>query len=210
MIPLPPDWELYIERHSLPLPEILDEIERETYLKTTYPQMLSGKIQGALLHFLVRLIRPKRILEIGTFTGYATVAMASAMPSEAVLDTVDLDDVTASMAQSFFDRTPWKDRIRLHRMAAQDFLENHTETYDFIFLDADKENYPLYYDLLKPLLSPGGLWVTDNVLWNGKVLAPDDPASLAIHTFNTKAASDPDMEQIILPIRDGLMLLRKI
>jgi len=210
MISLPPDWEMYIERHSSALPEILDEIERETYLKTTYPQMLSGKIQASFLHFTVKMNRPLRILEIGTFTGYATIAMASAMPPDAVLDTVETDETIAAMAQRFFRRTPWHDRIHLHLMPAKTFLAHARPLYDFIFLDADKENYPLYYDLLKPLLSPGGLWVTDNVLWSGKVLSPADPASRAIHRFNEKAAADPETEQIILPVRDGLMLLRKV
>jgi len=210
MIFLPPDLEKYIEDHSLKLPSVLDEIERETYWKTPYPQMLSGKIQASFLHFMVKMIRPRRILEIGTFTGYTAVAMASAMPPQCVLDTVEIHETTASMARNFFSRTPWKNRIRLHVESASEFLKKAKGPYDFIFLDADKENYPLYYDLLKPLLSSDGLWITDNVLWNGKVLQPRDAASRAIDAFNRKAAEDPETEQMILPIRDGLMLLRKI
>jgi len=210
MITLPPDWEMYIERHSVRLPPILDEIERDTYLKTTYPQMLSGKIQAAFLHFMVKMIRPARILELGTFTGYATVAMASAMPPHAVIDTVEIDGRTAEMAATYFARTPWHDRIRLHRTAAEEFLKNRLPAYDFIFLDADKENYPLYFHLLKPLLSPRGLWITDNTLWNGKVLSPTDPASIAIHRFNEAATHDPQLLPLLLPLRDGLMCVMKL
>ncbi|NPA43451.1 MAG: methyltransferase [Chlorobi bacterium] len=208
MMTLPPDLERYIEQFSAPLPPILDEIERDTWLKTPYPQMLSGKIQAGLLGFLTGLVRPRRILEIGTFTGYATLAMASAMPPDAMIDTVESDPVTAEMARSYFERTPWNDRIRLHLMPAARFLEKVREPYDLIFLDADKENYPLYYKLLKPLLSPRGLWITDNVLWSGKVLAPRDPASRGIHYFNELVARDKDLTQTIVPVRDGLMLIR--
>jgi predicted O-methyltransferase YrrM len=208
MLKLPLDWEIYIERHNSPLPSILDEIERQTHLKTVYPQMLSGKIQASILHFLTAFTRPSHILEIGTFTGYATIAMASALNENAVIDTVESDETAASMAQNFFDRTPWKNRIRLIQGNALEIIPNLPHTYDLIFLDADKENYPAYYKLIKNRLAPGGLWITDNVLWNGKVIYPDDRQARAIDRFNTLVMHDPDLEQIIIPVRDGLMLTR--
>ncbi len=208
MIKLPLDWEIYIEKHSSPLLEILDEIERQTYLRTTFPQMLSGKIQAGFLHFLVKLLRPDRILEIGTFTGYATIAMASALPDHAVLDTIEADETTAAMASEFFKQSPWKNKIKLHLENAEQFLRHTSLKYDFVFLDADKENYPKYYRLIKPLLNPGGLWITDNVLWSGKVLNPGDGQAQAIDRFNKLVNEDSGLENYLLPIRDGLMLIK--
>ncbi len=210
MITLPQDWEMYIEQINSPLPEILDEIERETHWKTTYPQMLSGKIQASVLHFLAGLIRPVSLLEVGTFTGYATLAMADAMPENAKLLTLEKNPANASLAKSFFDKFERSGQIELITGDAVSFLQNDTRRYDFIFLDADKENYPVYFDLLKPKLIPGGLWVTDNVLWNGKVLNPgNDREAKSIAVFNEKVKNDPDLIKIILPVRDGLMVIRK-
>ncbi len=208
MIHLPLDWEMYMEKYQPGLPEILDRIERDTHLKTTYPQMLSGKIQAGILHFLVKMIQPEKILEIGTFTGYATLAMASALKPESVIHTLEIDSKVARMAKTFFDQTPWNNQIELFETSAAEFLSQTSHMYDFVFLDADKENYPLYYELIKTKLSPQGLWITDNVLWSGKVLNPQDEQSKAIALFNEKIRLDPDLEQVFLPVRDGLMLIR--
>ena len=209
MIILPQDWEYYIEQLNSPLPEILDEIERATYWKTTYPQMLSGKIQASILYFLVKMIRPANILEVGTFTGYATVAMADAMPVNSKLVTLDKNPHNLVIAQSFINKFRRSDDIEIIEGNALDFLEHDARTFDFIFLDADKENYPLYFDLLKEKLNPGGLWVTDNVLWNGKVVNPgNDREAQSIALFNHKVKNDHDLEKVVLPVRDGLMLIR--
>ncbi len=209
MITLPLDWELYIEKHTAPLPEILDEIERQTYLKTTYPQMLSGKIQAGLLHFLIKLSRPQKVLEIGTFTGYATIAMASALNEKAEIDTVENNEMMAEIARNFIEKSPWHNRITLHPADAVDFLKQTRNKYDFVFLDADKENYPVYFELIKPLLNPGALWVTDNVLWSGKVLNPSDKQTEGIAVFNRRITEDNTLENYLLPVRDGLMLAIK-
>ncbi len=208
MINLPPDWESYIEARNLPLHPLLDELERETHWRTPYPQMLSGKIQAAVLHFLVRLTDARRILEVGTFTGYATLAMAQALPDDGKITTIEHNAETLELARRYFERSGLAKRILIRQGDALDILGRMDTPFDFIFLDADKERYPQYFPLLKKLLAPGGLWVTDNVLWSGKVLNPSDGQARGIAGFNDLAARDPDLEQVILPLRDGLMLLR--
>ena len=209
MIILPPEWETYIEAHNMPLLPLLDELERETHWRTPYPQMLSGKIQAAVLHFLVRLTGAQRILEVGTFTGYATLAMAQALPDSGKIITLEHNAETLDIARRYFERSGLDGKIHVRQGDALETLQKIDGTFDLIFLDADKERYPQYYPLLKKLLAPGALWITDNVLWSGKVLDPSDGQARGIAAFNKLAANDPAIEQVILPLRDGLMLLRK-
>ncbi len=209
MMHLPPEWEKYIESVNLPLSPLLDELERETHWRTPYPQMLSGKIQAALLHFLVRLTGARRVLEVGTFTGYATLAMAQALPEDGQIITLEHNAETLGIAQGYFERSGLARKIHIRHGDALETLQKIDGSFDFIFLDADKEHYPQYYPLLKNLLTQRGLWVTDNVLWSGKVLNPSDAQARGIATFNKLAANDPAIEQVILPLRDGLMLLTK-
>ena len=208
MIGLPPDLKAYIEDHNLRLMPLMDELERETHWHTPYPQMLSGKTQAAILYFLVRLTGARRVLEVGTFTGYATLAMAQALHHEGRIVTIEHNSETLEIARKFFKKSGLNDKIDILQGDALDVLTTMDPFFDFIFLDADKERYPQYYPLLKKLLAPAGLWVTDNVLWSGKVLAPSDEQTRGIATFNEIAANDSSIEQVILPLRDGLMLLR--
>ncbi len=209
MYSLPFDIQEYVERFQPELPEILDEIERQTHLQTSYPQMLSGKIQAGLLYFLTKLMGAREILEIGTFTGYSSIAMAAATDEKARVTTIEQDEKNLLLARSFIEQSGMKDKITVLEGNATDILPSLNRPFDFIFLDADKENYPLYYKLLKPLLKKKGLWVTDNVLWNGKVLSPQDEASRGIARFNELVQKDKELENYLLPIRDGLMLIRK-
>jgi len=207
---LPPDWEKYIESLLPALPPVLDELEKYTYWHTPYPQMLGGKIQAALLHFLVQLTGSRRILEVGTFTGYTTIALAAALPPGGLVESIDLNERNLAIARRFIRQAGMRDRIRLHRADALELLPALQGPYDFIFLDADKEHYPEYYRLLKPLLKKDGLWAVDNVLWNGQVIKPGkNPQAAGIARFNEAVKNDPQLEQTVVPLRDGLMLIRK-
>jgi len=209
MIHLPPEWEKYIESVNLPLSPLLDELERETHWRTPYPQMISGKIQAALLHFLIRITGAQRVLEVGTFTGYATLAMAQALPEDGQIITLEHNEETLAIAQRYFDLSGLAGKIHIRQGDALEILQGLDGAFDFVFLDADKERYPQYFPVIKQRLAPGGLWVTDNVLWSGKVITPTDPQSRGIARFNRMAAGNKELEQVILPVRDGLMLLRK-
>ena len=209
MIPLPFELENYAEEFTSFLPPVLDEIERQTFLKTTYPQMLSGRIQAGLLHFLIRLTRAEHVLEIGTFTAYSSIAMASALTKGGKIITLEIDEKNTLLAKEFIKKSGFERQIELIQKNAIEYLSGLSEKFDFIFLDADKENYPEYYRLIKPLLKENTLWVADNVWWSGKVLNPRDEASQAIAEFNRLVKNDKDLVGYFLPLRDGLMLIQK-
>ena len=209
MYQLSPEIERYIEEMSSSLPGFLEELERATYWETPYPQMLSGPIQAGILRFLVALVQPAKILEIGTFTGYATLAMASALPEGGRILTIDNNPENLHIFRRFLPECKNRSAIEIIEEDAVSFLQRTDQKFDFVFLDADKENYPEYYRLIKPLLNPDGLWITDNVLWSGKVLDPKDEQSRAIARFNRMVREDPDLLAQILPIRDGLLLIRR-
>ncbi len=209
MYQLPPEIERYIEEMSSPLPGFLEELERATYWETPYPQMLSGPVQAGILRFLVATVRPQKILEIGTFTGYATMAMTSALPEGGRIFTVDNNPENLHVFRRFLPGCTNRSAIEIIVEDAVSFLQRTNQKFDFVFLDADKENYPEYYRLIKPLLNPGGLWITDNVLWSGKILDPKDEQSRAIARFNRMVREDPDLLAQILSVRDGLLLIRR-
>ena len=194
------------------------ELERATHQRTVHPQMLSGQVQGRFLEMMVRMLRPRRILEIGTFTGYSALSMAAGLEAEGVIDTIEADDEQEEFIRSFFDRSPYGDRIRLHIGSALQVAPTLPHTYDLVFIDGDKREYPAYYAMLmgdgvqgRPLVHSGSFLLADNILWSGKGAAPGhtpDPHTKAILAFNRMVHDDSRTENVILPLRDGLNLIR--
>lgn len=205
--------EKYIRAMSAPEGELLGELTRVTNQSTVHPQMLSGHIQGKFLEMLVRMIRPRRVLEIGTFTGYSAISLAAGLDEGAMLDTVEADDEHQELIRSFLDRSGYGDKIRLHIGNALEVVPSLRETYDLVFIDGDKREYPAYYRMLMEgtLVHPGSWLLADNILWYGKVSEPEkytDPHTKAIVEFNRMVCSDERVENVILPLRDGLNLIR--
>ncbi|MFR2524354.1 O-methyltransferase [uncultured Alistipes sp.] len=209
--------ERYLHAHSSPEPELLAELDRETHRRTVQPRMLSGHLQGRLLELLVRMIRPRAVLEIGTFTGYSALALAAGLDDDATLDTIETDDELQELAQSFFDRSEHGHKIRLHIGSALELAPRLGRRFDLVFIDGDKREYPAYYRMLmgdgggKPLVGSGAVLLADNILWSGKVIGPvarNDRHTQAVLEFNRTVADDPRVENVILPLRDGLSVIR--
>ncbi|MDR2885743.1 MAG: O-methyltransferase [Rikenellaceae bacterium] len=208
--------ELLIERYasevSTPQDALLEELERATFLRAVHPQMLSGHLQGKLLEMLVRMIRPRSILEIGTFTGYSALCMAAGLDENATIDTIEADDELQPLVQSFFDRSPHGAKIRLHIGSALDIAPKLGRTYDMVFIDGDKKEYPAYLEMIMAgLVHPGSWILADNILWYGKAAeepAAGDRQTKAIREFNHRVADDTRLENVIVPVRDGLNLIR--
>ena len=204
--------ERYIREHSEPESDVLRWITRETFLRTHYPRMLCGPVQGRLLTLLVQVTGARRVLEIGTFTGYATVCLASGLPEDGVVDTYEIDEERESLIREGISRAGLSGRINLH---IGDFLKadlNEDETYDLVYIDGNKLEYPAYLQRIVPILKSGGLILADDTLWDGKPFAetvPEDAQTRGICRFNELAAADPHLEAVILPLRHGLTLLRK-
>lgn len=207
--------EQYLQAHSSIPSEELRWIEHQSYVRTNYPQMLSGPIQGELLKLLVELSGAKRILEIGSFTGYSCACMALGLPEDGTLDAFEINDELEDLMREGWERVGVSDKIKLHIGDAAQLLREHESEslpYDLIFVDANKRQYCEYYTLLLPLLRPGGLLIVDDVLWDGKVYAEtiaQDAQTQGIYKFNDMLASDPRMESVMLPLRDGITLARK-
>ena len=203
----------YVVQHSQEEPQLLKDLTRETHLKVLQPRMLSGPLQGRFLSLLAKLLSPKRILEVGTFTGYATLCLAEGLPKEGIIDTLDKNEELVDFQRSYFDRSPWGNQIHQHLGNALDIIPQLNSTYNLIFFDADKKNYLNYLPLLLPKLNSGGLLLSDNVLWSGKVLEAtqkNDEDTKILKAFNQELASHPALETVLLPLRDGLTLSRKI
>ena len=209
--------ERYIHDFSAPEEELLRELDRETHLRVVAPRMLSGHIQGRLLEMIVRMVQPRRVLEIGTFTGYSALAMAAGLEPDAVLHTTEPDDELEELARSFFDRSPHGRKIRLHIGSALDIAPTLGEEFDLVFVDGDKREYPAYYRMLmgdggsRKLVHAGTVLIADNILWSGKVVGPvahNDHHTQALLEFNRLVAEDPRVENVIVPLRDGLNLIR--
>jgi caffeoyl-CoA O-methyltransferase len=212
MIPIvPAPIDAYCLAHTTPAEPLLDELATYTRAHCKLPQMLTGPVEGALLRMLVQVSGARRVLEIGTFTGYSALSMAAGLPDDGKLITCELDPDHARIAQSFFDRSPQRGKIRLQIGAALDTLRALPDDtlFDFVFIDADKENYLAYYETVLPRLRRGGLIAADNTLWSGKVLDPKEKSDLAIVAFNRHVHNDPRVEHTLLSIRDGVMLIRK-
>ena len=203
----------YISDMSSPQGELLHELERETYLRVINPRMISGHIQGKLLEMLVRMLRPKRILEIGTFTGYSALSMAAGLEEGAIIDTCEVDDELEALAQSFFDRSPHGHKIKMHIGSALELAPKMGKQFDLVFIDGDKREYPAYYNMLmdKGLVHSGSIMLADNILWYGKVVQPvahNDRHTEALIEFNRMVVEDDRVESVILPLRDGINIIR--
>lgn len=204
--------ERYIRENSTPQGEVLEWLERESWLRTSHGRMVAGPEVGALLNLLVRELCPRRVLELGTFTGYSTLWMASALPEGGRLDTLEINDELEDLIREAFRRAGVADRVRLVIGDALDVLPMVDETYDLVYIDANKRDYVAYYQEVINLVRPGGLIVADNVLWDGKVCAgepPRDQQTRGILAFNDLVAGDTRVENFILPLRDGLNIIRK-
>jgi caffeoyl-CoA O-methyltransferase len=189
---------------------LLQRIDRETHLKVLMPRMLSGHYQGRVLSMLSKLITPKRILEIGTFTGYATLCLAEGLDDEGVLYTLDINEELEDRVRGYFAESPHGSKIKYILGDATQTVNDLNEVFDLVFIDADKKNNGTYYDLIFDRVRPGGLIIVDNVLWSGKVLTNhQDKDTRNISTFNDKVAADDRTEKLILPVRDGLFIIRK-
>ena len=207
----------YLREHStLPSPA-LEWIQKQTHIRTNFPRMLSGPVQGELLKMLVSLTGAKRILEIGSFTGYSTVCLALGGGEDCIVDALEINDELEELMREGWYKAGVSGRIRLHLGDACETLGRLAgepgREYDFVFMDANKREYCKYYELLMPLLRPGGLIVADDVLWDGKVYAesvPSDAQTQGLLEFNRRVAEDPGVETVMLPLRDGLLLIRKL
>ncbi len=205
--------EKYIHEHSSAEDSLLHELDRQTHLRVLNPRMISGHIQGKLLELIVKMFRPKNVLEIGTFTGYSALCMAAGLEDDAVIDTCEVDDELESLAQSFFDRSPYGDKIHLHVGSALDVAPKLGKQFDLVFMDGDKREYPAYYDMLMDggLLHSGSVILADNILWYGKVVQPvahNDHHTQALIEFNRRVKEDERVESVILPLRDGINIIR--
>lgn len=201
----------YAAAHSTPPPRLLEKIANETRTSMSDHGMMVGPLEGRLLEFLVHLSGARRVLEIGTFTGYSALSMAAALPPDGTIVTCEIDPHTAAMARRHFAASPWADRIRLKVGPALGTLAGIEGPFDLVFVDADKENYRNYYEAVLPLLADGGVIAVDNVLWSGRVLdeADDSPATRAIVEFNDFVGADPRVVCVMLTVRDGVTLIRR-
>ena len=206
-----PEMDRYLENHASPEPEILKRLRRETYQKTTQPHMISGYQQGRLLSIISKILNPKNVLEIGTFTGYATLCMAEGLAPDGKIITLDVNEDLAYLPKKYFDESEFSSQIDFKIQDAKEFLKNTNEVFDLVFIDADKENYVEYFHLIKQKTKSGSMIMFDNVLWYGKVLEgnPKQLSTQKIRELNDLAAKDEDFENVILPLRDGVNLLRK-
>lgn len=206
-----PEMDRYLENHASAEPTILKKLRKETYQKTTQPHMISGYQQGRLISILSKMMQPKNILEIGTFTGYATLCLAEGLAKEGKITTLDVNEDLAYLPQKYFDESEFSAQIDFKIQDAKVFLKETNEIFDLVFIDADKENYVEYFKLIKPRLKSGSVVMFDNVLWYGKILEenPKMKSTQNIKELNDLVAQDEDFENLILPLRDGVNLMRK-
>ncbi|MGA0430805.1 MAG: O-methyltransferase [Flavobacteriaceae bacterium] len=201
----------YAEKHSGDEPPLLVQLRRATHQKILQPRMLSGALQGRLLALLAQLKQPKSILEVGTFTGYATLCLAEGLAADGSLDTIDKNEELSDFQRFYFDQSPFGKQIVQHLGDALEIIPKLAGPFDLVFLDADKKNYLNYLELLLPKMNSGALLITDNVLWSGKVLSKPDPKDLdtiVLAQYNQRIASDPRLETVMLPFRDGISVSR--
>lgn len=212
MIDLTYAIEEYLEQHATPMDEVLHELYRETHLHAMNPRMASGPVQGRFLQLLCQLMQPKKVLEIGTFTGFATICMARGMGSDGLLTTIEANEEYEGVIRKYLAKAAVADRVRLIIGDAKEVIPTLEGGFDMVFIDADKISYPSYYDLVIEKLNPGGVILADNVLWEGKVLnvGTKERDTKAIQAFNDKVQNDPRVENVLLPLRDGLMMIRKL
>lgn len=206
------DLEKYILEHIDAEDSVLHELDRYTHINVLRPRMLSGHLQGSILKMICRMIQPQLALEIGSFTGYSAISMIKGMPTTAHLHTIEVNDELESTLKSFFAKAEVENQLTLHIGKALEVIPTLPNNFDLIFIDGDKREYPQYYEAVFNKLNPGGFIVADNVLWGGKVTEPnmpDDAYTKGIMDFNQLVAQDKRVEKVILPLRDGLTLIRK-
>ena len=209
---LPPEIDEYCDNHTSPEPELLKQLTRETHQKILQPRMLSGHFQGRLLSMISKILHPENILELGTYTGYSALCLAEGLKSNGVLHTIDINEELYDFQKKYFEASEYNKQIRQHLGNALEIIPQLDMKFDLVFIDADKPNYPTYFNLIIDKINPGGILLTDNVLWSGKVteeVKEDDESTKALITYNKMIAEDSRLETILLPIRDGLSLSRK-
>lgn len=210
---LPETIAQYAEAHTEPESDLLAQLNRETWATVLQPRMLSGHLQGRFLSLISHLVQPKNILEIGTYTGYSALCLAEGLAPNGHLHTIDINEELALIVKKYVHLAGFEDLITHHIGDALQIIPTLPQTWDLVFIDADKENYGAYFDLVVEKVHPGGLIIADNVLWSGKVVEtakPNDTETLALQTFNQKVAKHPQVVPFLIPIRDGLMVLRKV
>lgn len=201
----------YAEEHSTSENDLLKRINRDTHAKVMMPRMLSGHLQGRVLAMISHMIRPERILEIGTYTGYSAICLAEGMQEHGKLITLDINEELEQRVKNYFEEAGLTSRIRYKIGNAMEIIPTLDETFDLVFIDADKENYSLYFDLVIDKVRPGGIILADNVLWSGKVIQEKkDKDTRALVEFNKKVQDDKRVENVLLPIRDGIFIIRKV
>jgi caffeoyl-CoA O-methyltransferase len=201
----------YVEQHTTPENDLLRQINRDTHADVLRPRMLSGHLQGRVLAMISKMIQPKVILEIGTYTGYSALCLAEGLHPQGKIITIDVNEELETRVRKYFHDAGMENKIDYHIANALNFIPTIKETFDLVFIDADKENYPVYYDLVIDSVNLNGYILADNVLWSGKVLNdnPDKDTKVML-SFNKKIQEDNRVENVLLPIRDGIMLIRKI
>lgn len=209
---LPQEIDDYVVQHSAKEPELLQKLNRETNQKVLQPRMLSGHYQGRILSMISKLVNPRNILEIGTYTGYSALCLAEGMKSDGILHTIDINEELFDLQKKYFEASSYGKQIKQHLGDATEIIPSLKEEFDLVFIDADKPNYPTYFDLIMDKLKPGGIIISDNVLWSGKVVEPvkeDDESTKALLEYNNLLAEDERLETVMLPVRDGLTISRR-
>jgi len=205
------ELDTYVTLHSQDEPELLVQLNKETHQKILQPRMLSGHFQGRVLSMLSKIIHPTNILEVGTYTGYATLCLAEGLAENGTIDTLDNEEELFDFQRKYFDKTIWAKQITQHLGDALDIIPTLSKKYDLVFIDADKENYINYFHLIVPMMNKGGIILSDNVLWSGKVLEElkqGDITTKILLEYNKLLKEDPRVETVLLPIRDGLTVSR--
>ena len=208
-----PEINAYAESMTTPESDALAQLNRETNMKVELPIMLSGHLQGAVLAMLSRMIRPRRILEVGTYTGYSAICLAQGLTEDGILHTIDINEELADMQQRYWQDAGVADKIKPHVGKGSDIIPNLDEVFDLVFIDADKVGYSAYYDLVIDKVRPGGFIFADNVLYDAEVVLPENEQSKnakAIHAFNQKIKDDERVTQVLLPVRDGILIVQKL
>ncbi len=208
---IPKEIDDYAVSHTENEPELLQQLSKETWQKVLVPRMLSGHYQGRLLSMLSKLTQPTSILEIGTYTGYSALCLAEGLHKEGVLHTIDTNEELVDFQKKYFDKSPYKNQIKQHLGNALDIIPKFNEKFDLVFIDADKTNYSNYFHLIIDKMNVGGIILSDNVLWSGKVTTKPDPKdadTIALIAYNKLLKEDPRIETVLLPIRDGLTISR--
>ena len=209
---IPEEIDQYVVAHSSQEPELLQRLGRETFQKVLQPRMLSGHYQGRILSMLSKIIRPTAVLEIGTYTGYSALCLAEGLPYGGKIHTIDINEELYDLQRKYFDLSPYKNEIIQYLGDATEIIPKMEVKFDLVFIDADKPNYPKYLELVVEKLNPGGVILSDNVLWSGKVVqevSKDDESTLALLEYNRQLVQHPQLETVMLPIRDGLTISRK-